>query len=108
MELTMRNKLAAVELTALVADTATALEWPESDERMVLVLQNTATSPVTVTVKAGNGLQGMNDLTLSLGASSVNLVKLDSGRYKNVSGENKGKIVVVSSSTPKVGVAAIV
>ena len=106
--LTMRNDIATPTLTALTANAVRAIEWPESDEKMVLVVQNTASSDATLTVKAGNGLQGVVDLTLTVPKQAVSLVKLDSGRFKNVSGENKGKIVVVSATALSVGAAAMV
>lgn len=107
MDVTMRNKLATPTLAALTANTAKALEWSESDSKMILVANNSGDSAVSLTVKAGNGIQGVADLTLSL-PKGVSLIKLDSGRYKFVSGDNKGKIVVVSAGTPSVGVVALV
>ena len=82
MELKMRNELATVELEALTADTEKAVEFTERDDKMADL-----------------------NLTVPVGTS---LLKLESGRFKNVSGENKGKIVVVSPGTPKIGVAALV
>lgn len=108
MDITMRNDIAAVSFQTLTASTDTALEWPESDEKMLLVLQNTAASAATLTVKAGNGIQGKVSNALTVPASSVCVVKLDSGRFKNVSGDNKGKIVVNASAALKAGVVAMV
>lgn len=105
MVLTMRNTVAEVALEALTADTAKTIEWSEKDEHTVLVID--ASAATDLTVKAGNGIQGVTDLTLSV-PEGISLVKLESGRFKNVSGENKGKIVVVSTGTPSVGVAALV
>ncbi len=105
MVLTMRNTVAEVALEALTANTAKAIEWSEKDEHTVLVID--AAAATDLTVKAGNGIQGVTDLTLSV-PEGISLVKLESGRFKNVSGENKGKIVVVSTGTPSVGVAALV
>ena len=107
MNITMRNEIVKAELTALTANTAKAIEWKENDNKMILVVQNSGSAATTLTVKAGNGIQGVADLTLTVPVG-VNLVKLESGRFKNVSGENKGKIVVVSPGTPSVGVVAIV
>lgn len=107
MAVTMRNTLATIETAALVASTPKAIAWGESDEKMVLVINNTASSAVSLTVKAGNGIQGVVDLVVSV-PKGISLLKLESGRFKNVSGENKGKIVVVSDGTPAVGVAALV
>lgn len=101
----MRNTIHKPTLTALVANTETAIPWKESDERMILIIS--AGSATTLTVKAGNGIQGSENLVLTV-QQGVSLVKLESGFYKNVTGTNKGKIVVVSPGTPSVGTAAMV
>jgi hypothetical protein len=105
MEVVMRNTLTNIALTALTAATPTAIVWSESDEKMILVVN--AGAATTLTVKAGNGIQGVEDLVLSV-PKGISLLKLESGRFKNVSGESKGKIVVVSDGTPSVGTVAIV
>ena len=105
MDLTMRNTIAAVTLEALVANTAKAIDWNEKDEHTVLVIN--AAAQTDLTVKAGNGIQGVTDLVLTV-PKGVSLVKLESGRFKNVSGTNKGKVIVVSTGTPSVGVVALV
>ena len=105
MEVTMRNTLATVALTSLTASTPTPLEWREGDEKMILVVN--ATAARTLTVKAGNGIQGVEDLVLSVPVG-VSLLKLDSGRFKNVSGSDKGKVVVVADGALSAGVAALV
>ncbi len=105
MALTMRNTVAEVTLEALTENTERAIAWSEKDEHTVLVIR--ASAATDLTVKAGNGIQGVTDLALTVPAG-VSLVKLESGRFKNVSGDNKGKIVVLSTGTPDVGVVAIV
>lgn len=105
MNVTMRNDIAKVTLEALSANTEKALEWSENDNKMILVI--TASNATRLTVKAGNGIQGVADLSLTV-AAGTSLVKLESGRFKNVTGTNKGKIVVVSPGTPSVGVVALV
>lgn len=105
MALTMRNTIAEVTLEALTANTAKAITWNEKDEHTVLVIN--AAAQTNLTVKAGNGIQGVTDLVLTV-PQGVSLVKLESGRFKNVSGANKGKVIVVSTGTPSVGVVALV
>ena len=107
IEVTMRNHVATPALSALAASTPTAIEWPESDEKMILVINNAGDAATTLTVKAGNGIQGVNDSVLAI-PKGVSLVKLESGRFKNVSGENKGKIVVVAAAALSVGTCALV
>lgn len=104
MKITERNTLAEVTLTKLTAESDTPLEWSEGDERTVLVVS--ASSATTLTVKAGNGIQGATSLVLSVPVGT-SLLKLDSGAYKNVSGNDKGRIVVRSTGTPSVGIAVL-
>ena len=103
----MRNEIATPTLTALTANTPTPVEFTDRDDKMVLVIQNTGSAATDLTVKAGNGIQGVNDLVLAVPVG-VSLIKLESGRFKNVSGENKGKIVVSSTGTPKIGIVALI
>ena len=104
MTVTMRNEAATVDLIKLSANTPTPFEWFENDHKMTLVIN--AESETTLTVLAGNGIQGVANLTLSV-PEGISLIKLDSGRFKNVTGESKGKIVVKSDGTPSVGVVAL-
>ncbi|MBQ8371554.1 MAG: hypothetical protein IJX38_01260 [Clostridia bacterium] len=101
----MRNNAAHVELTSAAAGTEKVIPWKDGDSKMVLVI--VASAATTVTVKAGNGIQGTNDRVLDI-SEGVNLVKLESGRFKNVTGINKGNIVVVPAATVELGVAVLV
>ena len=105
MDMTMRNELASLELATLAENTRTEIEFNERDDKMVLVIR--AEEETDLTVYAGNGLQGVNDLTLTVPVG-ISLLKLESGRFKFVSGEHKDKIVVSSTGTPSVGIAALV
>lgn len=96
MALVMRNTPEKVTLTAFSANTDTPVAWNGNDDHMILVLSVT-TSASTITVKAGNSIQGVSDLSFSAPVGT-SLIKLESGRFKNVSGINKGKIVLSSSS----------
>lgn len=106
MSVIKRNEPATVTLSALTANTAKALSWGESDEKLVLVVQNGASAATDLTIKAGDGIQGVADKKVTIPVG-ISLLKLESGRFKNVSGTDKGKIVVVSTGTPSVGVAAL-
>ena len=102
-EVTNRNVFAANEtfstITAAV-DAADGAEFvmDERDDKYLILVQNSATSAKDVTIKAGNGIQGVNDLTHSVAASSFTFVQVDSGRFKNVSGTDKGKVIIKGAS----------
>ena len=108
MDVIMRNELANVKLTALTAATETPVAFDQKDDQTILVLANSGTSAVDVTIKAGNGLQGVNDLTVSVKAGA-NAIKLESGRFKFVSGEHKGKILVnAAAANVSYGIVAMI
>ena len=61
---------------------------------MVLSVRNTQTEVKTLTIKAGNALQGVSDLVVSVPASTAGLIQVESGKYVQVSGANTGRILV--------------
>lgn len=97
----LRNKAATVTLEAVSAGGTKYLAWNESDEHTTLVVVNAAAT--TLTVLAGNGIQGAANLVISL-AAGTHLIRLDSGFYKNTTGTNKGKVGVTLSAAGSVGV----
>ena len=69
-----------------------------ADNRLAFLIQNTSTASGTVTFKKGNGIQGVADLEYTVSASTTAVVWIDSGLIKNVTGANKGKVVVIPSA----------
>ena len=69
-------------------------------DKYVIGIKNAASSAVekTITIKAGNGLQGTNDISLELAQNEIAWVVLDSGKFKNVYGVNKGKVILTGTS----------
>lgn len=102
--LTERNTFATpaafTGITAAVDATAGALiTWGDRDDKMLLLIQNVNSSAAkSVTIKGGNGIQGGPDLTLEIPKSEYTFVAIDSGRFKNVTGTNKGKVVITGTS----------
>ena len=108
-QLNCRNQFSEQELFSSITAPISASDgaefaMSERDDKYLVLIQNSATSAKDVTVKAGNGLQGVNDLKVSVAASSYTFVRLESGRFKNVSGEDKGKVVINGPADIKVGV----
>lgn len=98
-----RNKFAAAAaftgLTAAVDATDGAeIAWKERDDKYLIFIQNVANAAKSATIKAGNGIQGVNDLVVSIPAANYTFVAIDSGRFKNVSGADKGKVVITGAS----------
>ena len=99
-----RNKFASAALstgmtTAIDAADGAEIVWSERDDKYLVLIQNAnASGAKSVTIKAGNGIQGVNDITTSIAASSYTFIALDSGRFKNVVGADKGKVLFTGDS----------
>ena len=91
---------------AIDAADGAEIDYSGRDDKMLIVLMNATESTVTVTVKAGNGIQGVCDLKIELAGDASAVLALESGRFKNVSGEDKGKVILATSAAG-VGVMAI-
>lgn len=107
------NEAKAVPGAATVVKVGGAVvTFDKNDQKILLLLKNNVTNVThTAVIKAGNGLQGVSDLEVTLEGSAESCVVLESGRYKNVSGDNKGKVNVVSkeaTSANQIEVRAIV
>lgn len=102
------NTMAVAPTVAAVEATNGALvTYDKTDTKILLTLTNAAVGAKTCTIKKGNGIQGVADLALTLTGSSTNYIVIESGRYVNASGTNKGKIVIIGEDA-EVKVAAVV
>lgn len=74
----------------------------KEDGRILLLLENSHVSDsINAKVLKGNGLQGTADLTFAIAAGAMKAIVLESGKFVNVSGANKGKIVINGSTNLK-------
>lgn len=90
------NVVAAATANAVTASTAVYVDANELDERTVFLFVPGAAS-ATLTVSAGTGYAGVNDLALSCATSGGQyFFTLDSARYIIASGENAGLIKITS------------
>lgn len=91
------NTVAATPATAAVEATNGAHITAAADQKMLILLENATTASKTATIKAGNGLQGINDLAITLGNSEKKCIVVESMKYVNQSGTNKGKIIIIGT-----------
>ena len=68
-------------------------------DKYVIGIKNASSSSgdKTIIIKAGNALQGANDISLALAQNEIAWVVLDSGKFKNVYGVNKGKVILTGT-----------
>ena len=92
---------------------ACAIDATKDDQKILIQITNNATTAATHTavIDAGNGLQGMADLEIPIEGETTVVTVVESGAYKQMSGDNKGKILIrdkSSANTDALQVAAVV
>ena len=74
------------------------------DQKIAIHLKNTsAATTATAVIVKGNGIQGVKDLEVTVETSSEQVVVVESGAYKNVSGTDKGMVQIKDKSTTNSG-----
>lgn len=93
----LRDEAKEITFESLTTSDKVIIDWECKDEcTMLLFLGGSAAS--TVTLKAGNGIQGVNDIVIEVPASKYVAVPINSGRVKNTYGEDVGNVVLSVSA----------
>ena len=98
----IRNEAKEIETAVAVDGTAGASVnyTNKSDGRILLMITNAhASDAKKATILKGNALQGTEDLEISVPAGKTYGIVVESGKFGNVYGENKGKVIVQGEST---------
>lgn len=97
----VRNAATAMPTAGTVAaNEGVIVSVAHPDEKMLLRLVNTDSSAThTAVIVKGNALQGVADLEIPLAPSADVVVVVESGKFVNVSGDNKGKLIVKDKKT---------
>lgn len=99
--LTDFNKAENLPATAAVAANEGALiAFNKADQKGLIILENSNTqATATAKIVKGNGLQGTTDLSITIPASGKKIISIESMKFKNMTGDNKGKVLVVDTNT---------
>lgn len=97
---TFIKETADTDFAAIDASDGAYFVMAKGGDKYVIGIKNAVadTGNKTITIKAGNGLQGTNDISLVLAKGEIAWVVLDSGKFKNVYGVNKGKVILTGTS----------
>lgn len=93
----LNSGVALPTLMALTADGG-EIAFTGMDTKTVILVENSAAAAGEITFKAGSGIQGVADLTVSVPASATLAFVLESGAFKS-----KGVVKVAGATTMKVG-----
>ena len=91
----------ATAFSALDGTDGAIIDFGGKDCSTVLVF-TASVADATLTIKGGNGEKAAPDLPLSIAKDAVNPVMIDSAYYMQVSGANKGKVLVTGKATTSV------
>ena len=96
---TITKETTNTDFAAIDASNGAYFVMAKGGDKYVIGIKNAVSSAAskTITIKAGNGLQGTNDISLALAKDEIAWVVLDSGKFKNVYGANKGKVILTGT-----------
>jgi hypothetical protein len=74
-------------------DDGAVVAFDAPDQKIMLII-----GTATATIKKGNGLQGVADLTVTYVSNKQQAVVLESGKYMNMFGTHKGKVLITGAT----------
>lgn len=100
------NPAEPIAFTFTAGKTAgSTVDFGGEDEKTVILFNNTGSGAGTATISAGDGIQGVADLTVNVPVGFSSMV-LESGVCKKLTGDNKGAVVIKVSATT-IAIAAV-
>ena len=100
------NPAEPIAFTFTAGKTAgSSVDFGGEDEKTVILFNNTGSGAGTATISAGDGIQGVTDLTVDVPVGFSSMV-LESGVCKKLTGDNKGGVVIKVSATT-IAIAAV-
>lgn len=83
----------------------TTIDFEGEDEKTLILFNNTAETAGTATIMKGDGIQGVADVKVDVPSGFSSMV-LESGSFKQLTGTNKGS-VLIKPSAATITIAAI-
>lgn len=98
-QLSLNKLVKAGAGVAVEATNGAIVTYAKADQKVVVIATNSnVTTAYDVTVKKGNGLQGVADYKVEVPATETWAGIFESGAFVNVSGTNKGKMVIIGEA----------
>ena len=101
-----RNEAKKLEDAIVVKTTGAVIDYEnKSCDKILLLITNGGAAAKKLTIVKGDSLQGTEDLEISV-ANGVTL-GVESGKFENVTGDNRGKVVVKSEDNTSLKVQVV-
>ena len=75
--------------------------------KILILISNSGEEPKKATIVKGDSLQGTEDLEISVTNGKTAAIVVESGKFENVSGENKGKVIIKGEDAESLKVQVI-
>lgn len=82
-----------------------SVDFGGEDEKTLILFNNTGSAAGTATITAGTGIQGVQDVVVSVPVGFSSMV-VESGFHKHTTGTHKGGILIKPSATT-IAIAAV-
>ena len=82
------------------------IKTPNHEEGFGLIIKNDSSSDVPVKIKGGNSIMSVGDTIINAKPGDTLINLKNTGRYKNVSGENAGFVVIELTQPDDISLAA--
>lgn len=92
-----------VTYTSIAASDTVLIPCEFKDEHTQVWLLG-GSGAATVTLQAGNGYNAVNDEPIEVGAGAYKVLTINSDRFKHISGDYKGNMVVKASAACSIAV----
>lgn len=91
----VRNEATVLEDAVALKTTGLAIDYSnKSCGKILILISNTGSAAKKATIVKGDSLQGTEDMEISVTNGTTVGITIESGKFENVSGENKGYVVI--------------
>lgn len=91
----VRNEATVLEDAVALKTTGLAIDYSnKSCGKILILINNTGSAAKKATIVKGDSLQGVEDMEISVANGTTVGIVIESGKFENVSGDNKGYVVV--------------
>ena len=91
------------ELTEVAAGEGALVPFDTDDAKTLILIENAGGETATAVIHKGDGIQGVADMEVEIEAGATVCIVVESMKFKNMSGENKGNVLITGSANLKVG-----
>ena len=82
------------------------IKTPDHEEGFGLIIKNSGSASENIILKGGNSIMSVGDTVITVNEGETLISLKDTGRYKNVSGEDAGYIVLEISNPGNISLFA--